>query len=188
MSAGCSCPGGDSCGGFGACDFSGRRYRTIVADPPWWPDDGGFERTRTTYGTRKGAPLREQVDDGAICPCCTQFAKVYRRKVHAAMALALIDFYRRNGRQWAEWPGRQSDEAKLRYWELFEHVEAEHGISGEWRITDLGERWMRNQCGIPKYARIYDGRRLSLDASDGYATIVDALGTKFDYHELMLGL
>ena len=32
--------------------------------------------------------LRDQVDDGAHCPCCGQFAKVYKRRIHPPWLLA----------------------------------------------------------------------------------------------------
>jgi len=130
--------------------------------------------------------LRELVEEGYRCPCCTQFAKVYRRKVHSSMAVALISFYRKHRLEWAEWEGRQSDEAKLRYWRLMEAQMAPHGESGLWRITSLGEAWVFNRMTVKKYARIYDGRCLNLTGEQ--VTIVDALGTKFNYRDLMDGI
>ena len=41
--------------------------------------------------------LRERVEHGARCPCCTQFAKVYERKLNSRMARQLITFW------WEDW-------------------------------------------------------------------------------------
>jgi hypothetical protein len=42
-----------------------------------------------------------------------------------------------------------------------------------------------NRSLVPTYAQIYDGRCLGYDGEP--VSIVDALGKKFDYHELMEG-
>jgi hypothetical protein len=135
--------------------------------------------------------LRERVDEGVACPCCTQFAKVYRRKINSGMAHALIRMHRHAGSDWfylpditAQWQGR--DEAGLRYWGLIEELQEKRedgGRAGWWRITPLGTRFVRRAVRVPKYARVYDGRCLSLVGEP--VSIIDALGDKFDYHELM---
>ena len=45
------------------------QYRTIVADPPWTPYDGGMDRLRSTYASRKGAPQKhyDTMALGQIC-------------------------------------------------------------------------------------------------------------------------
>lgn len=138
--------------------------------------------------------LREMVDDGATCPCCRQFAKVYKRKVNSSMARDLIALYRTHSTEFAYLPdvrkrtGSRSnrEESKLRYWGLVEEdaVRREDGgHAGWWRVTDLGARWVRLEASIPEYARIYDGRLLGLVGEP--VTIRQALGAKFDYAELM---
>ena len=135
--------------------------------------------------------LRHRVDEGATCPCCTQFAKVYRRKINAGMAHALIHMYRHAQTEWfylpditSRWQGR--DEAGLRYWALIEELQEKRedgGRAGWWRITPLGHRFVLREVRVPKYARVYDGRCLSLTGEP--VSITDALGDKFDYDELM---
>lgn len=137
--------------------------------------------------------LQLQLDEGTTCPCCDQFAKVYSRKINAGHARALIALYRAVGRDWGHLATYdQSREAsKLAYWGLIEEESARRddgGRSGWWRITDLGERFLRNQLLVPKHARVYDGRLLRLDDTDGLVSIVDALGTRFNYSELMAGI
>jgi hypothetical protein len=141
--------------------------------------------------------LRTLVDEGHRCPCCSQFAKVYRRKIHSTMARELIHFYRRAGLDWFDLPllagecsGRRraytGDSAKLRYWGLLvenEERRDDGGRAGWWHVTDKGARWVLRSILVPKYARIYDSRCLALDGDP--VSIVDALGDRFDYRELM---
>jgi hypothetical protein len=141
--------------------------------------------------------LRKLVDDGCACPCCSQFAKVYRRKIHATMARELIHFYRRAGRELFDLPllagevsGKRraytGDSAKLRYWGLMVEDDARRedgGRAGFWRVTEKGEAWVLDRIRVPKYARIYDGRCLGLMGEP--VSIIDALGDKFSYRELM---
>lgn len=128
--------------------------------------------------------LREQVrDDGAKCPCCSQFAKVYRRKLNSGMARSLIRMYLVGGRGWVnittDIPARSREEGKLPYWELAEP----HEIRGIWRVTELGERWVKDMAEVPRHAEVYDGRCLRLLGDP--IRIREALGAKFDYDELM---
>src|SRR5262245_9685330 len=138
--------------------------------------------------------LREHVDDGAPCPLCGQYAKVYRRKLTAHTAVLLIAMYRKAGSNWVHWPSLglgHADEAKARYWGLIEAKPdeiREDGSSrtGWWRLTALGVAFVCNRITIAKYARIYDGRCLGLRGE--HVTIGDVLGTKFNYDHLMDGI
>lgn len=138
------------------------------------------------------ALLREQVEDGATCPCCTQYAKVYRRKITSLIARTLIAMHNAAGDDWVHVPslvGHQGgDGAKARYWGLTEEAEGtrddgSHRV-GWWRLTPLGTAFVLGQARVPKYVRTYDGRLLSV--VDGERIdIFDALGNRFDYRELM---
>ncbi len=137
--------------------------------------------------------LRERIDEGAACPCCTQFAKVYRRKINSGQARSLIRMWRRCGTDWCHVPteigARSREEGKLAYWDILEEETERRddgGRAGWWRITDLGSRFVLDQIRLPKYARIYDGRCLGLIGEP--QGIRDALGTKFDYRGLMDGI
>jgi hypothetical protein len=154
----------------------------------------------TTLSEARGW-LRERVDDGAHCPCCTQFAKVYRRKLNSAMAYALILMYRHGGDEdgWCYVPdllirrtNRGGDEAKARYWGLIEEppdAMREDGSTrvGTWRLTADGAAFVRGELKVAKYARVYDGRCLGLDDAQ-LVDITDALGKRFNYRELMAGI
>lgn len=135
--------------------------------------------------------LRSQVDQGARCPCCNQFAKVYRRRINAGMAHSLIDMYLIGGRRWLHVPtaigARSREEGKLAYWHLVEEStepRGDGGRAGWWRVTDLGESFVLGEVRVAKYARIYDGRCLGLDSTET-VSIRDALGARFNYDELM---
>lgn len=140
--------------------------------------------------------LRERVDEGVPCPCCTQFAKVYRRKINSGMARALITLYRTSlmdpSRHYhltrlAPWT---HEGGQLAWWGLItqdDPLREDGGQSGWWRITPGGVEFAQNRLLVPKYAEIYDGRLLRLNG-DEQAGIMDALGRKFNYAELMAGV
>lgn len=84
------------------------------------------------------------------------------------------------------------DEAKARYWNLIEampNVRRDDGSDrvGWWRLTAQGISFVRNEIVIAKHARIYDGRCLGLDNTQ-LVSIIDVLGKRFNYRELMDGL
>lgn len=138
--------------------------------------------------------LRERVDEGERCPCCTQFAKVYKRSINSTMARGLIDIYRASGQEWCHvrtlrrrsGAGDNREESKLRYWGLVEEESERRedgGRSGWWRVTPVGQQFVLGQLHVAKYAHIYDGRCLRL--SGPLVTIRQALGSRFNYDELM---
>lgn len=137
--------------------------------------------------------LREQLDGGAPCPCCTQFAKVYRRKITSRQVRALIRVWRSAGTDWCHvttvhpsLAGDGGELSRLRYWGLLEEADERRedgGRAGWWRVTDRGEQYVLGRTTVPKYAHIYDSRCLAL--SGDLVSVRDALGTKFNYAELM---
>jgi hypothetical protein len=136
--------------------------------------------------------LRERVDDGAACPCCTQYAKVYRRRITAAGTRALIALYQAGGAtehvHAPDLPGVRGDGdlAKLRYWHLVAELDEprdDGGRAGYWRVTELGVEFLRGTLRVPKYARVYDGRRLGFAGE--LVGVADCLGEPFRLDELM---
>jgi hypothetical protein len=139
--------------------------------------------------------LRANVDEGETCPCCGQFAKVYRRKIHTTMARDLLTAYRTARYEWFHLPtllgGRhQGDFPKLAHWQLIEEMPAqrEDGSSraGWWRLTPKGAAFARDLARVQKYARIYNGQLLGFDGDP--VGIRDALGSRFSYNDLMAGV
>lgn len=146
----------------------------------------------TTIAQAK-AWLRTKLADGAECPVCTQRAQLYRRKVTSTMARSLIEMYRAAGLDYAHLPtvisSQRADEGKLAYWGLMEEEKVRRpdgGRAGYWRVTPRGEMFLKLQLNIPKYAEVYDGRVLGFDTTE-LVSIKDALGTRFDYSDLMAG-
>lgn len=135
--------------------------------------------------------LRGMLDAGEKCPCCTQLAKVYKRKLNSGMAVSLIRMYRAAGIAWQHIPttigARSREEGKLRYWGLVEEETTvrrdDGGRAGFWRVTSLGSDFALGLASVPSHARIYDGRCLGLVGDP--IGIRDALGERFDYEELM---
>jgi hypothetical protein len=139
--------------------------------------------------------LRENVEKGAECPLCHQFSKVYRRTITSAMARALALIWHEGG--WGKHlyvhvpsidPARGGDVAKLENWGLIEEeriARPDGGRAGYWRITNKGEEWLNGKVSVPKYARLYDGKLLSLTGPSW--DVFQALGKRFDYRDLMDG-
>lgn len=137
--------------------------------------------------------LRELVEDGHPCPCCTLFAKVYRHKCDSAMARTLIRLYRAGAmHEPIHAPSLEGDNHKvsqLSWWGLVEEERVRRpdgGRAGYWWITSAGVEFVLNRSTITKYARIYDARVLGHVGEQ--VTIEDALGTKFNYRALMEGV
>lgn len=137
--------------------------------------------------------LRPLAREGHKCPLCTQFVKIYRRQINATMARNLIIAFQRHEYQpfhLAELDGRgdkrEADFAKLRFWGLI-HEEDERredgGRAGYWRISALGSCWIYDETTVSRYALIFDNRLLGHEGEPW--SVRQALGTKFDYAELM---
>ena len=130
------------------------------------------------------------IEEGVHCPCCEQFAKVYRRPLSSATARVLIAMYKHNGNGWVHLTDLKivrSDEAKARHWGLIEQRpgEREDGSArtGWWRLTPQGVNFVNRRLRVPKYAVIYNGQCLRLEGPP--TSIVQCLGTRFNYSRLM---
>jgi len=128
------------------------------------------------------------------CPCCGQLCRVYRRRLHAEMALNLLRLvvehtkrgagaflhvreFVRGGAQ----AGKASTDASyLVHWGLIER-KPEH--RGAYRPTSDGIAFVRGELAVPSHVSIYDNRRVG--QSRRLITIRDAFGRRFDYDELM---
>ena len=144
--------------------------------------------------------LRARFEDGAECPCCTQFVKLYKRKLNSSMARGLIVLYHHQVRvgpnEWVHIPSlfrekkvcSSNDGALLRFWDVIERQggEREDGSDriGYYRITDLGRAFVEDRVRVPKYVYLYNqepiGRKDPTTIS-----IQESLGSRFSYSELM---
>jgi len=139
---------------------------------------------------------------GTTCPCCGQYAKMYRRTLNAQMVRVLTQMWHCTHSPAAAWRGRadvdgwvhlptllfhrHADEAKMAYWGLIEEaaaVRADGGRAGWWRLTELGQQFVTRTAKVPKYALVYNGHCHGLEGPA--VDIVDCLGTTFNYHDLM---
>lgn len=134
--------------------------------------------------------LRDRVDQGETCPCCTQLAKTYRRRLHSAMARDLIYAHRAAGHEIFHvrtvFGHDGGDFAKLAYWGLIAeepHRREDGGRAGYWHITQEGAAFVHSETSVMSHARVYNGRCLGFTGEP--ITIRDALGRRFDYAELM---
>lgn len=156
-------------------------------------------KTQTVYEAKKW--LNGMMNTGVTCPCCGQYAKMYRRKITSTMAKCLVmihRFFQHNKVSFIHVPNylvkvkndgsvAGGDVAKLKHWGLLEPVVNERADgskrAGFYRITQLGKDWADGKVEIPKYAYIYNQKLYKL--SDEKVFIKDALGDRFDYRELM---
>lgn len=142
------------------------------------------------------ANLEANLDKGGACPCCGQHAQRYRRKLNSGMARALVEIWLRqkNTRRWVRVEVlvaalRVSPElGKLRWWGLVETKEnddAKKRTSGSWRLTEKGQAFLRDLVKVPSHAVVFNNQLERLEGKE--IGIREALGSKFDYAELMAG-
>ncbi|AGT12673.1 hypothetical protein PBI_WHIRLWIND_67 [Mycobacterium phage Whirlwind] len=144
------------------------------------------------------ADLSDKIEEGTECPCCGQFAKVYRVKFPATAVKLMIEMLKqhRNGVQWVHAPTAGppgGNPVKARHWGLIEPMPdavREDGSKrvGLWRLTTNGYAFVRGMLNVPKYANLFNNECLGLDASEGYVSAEEALGHNFNYRELMAGV
>ena len=138
------------------------------------------------------------MEDGGICPCCDQFVKRYRRKLNATMARGLIWLVKASGDnlQWIHvnstgpsWlTNKGGTLATLVHWGLIEEKPKEDKpsasrTSGSWRPTLKGVQFAKNELRVPSHVVLYNDQVEGWSGSE--ASIVDALGKRFHYGELM---
>jgi len=136
--------------------------------------------------------LRERLHDGADCPVCTQRVQLYRRKLNAGMAKALIQIYIQAGTEWTrvqDIPNgpKGGDYAKLRFWGLLEPRGDQAGdgnSAGWWRVTAAGQAFIHG-APAPSHVGTFNNQTYPLREPVTQITIREALGDKFDYDQLM---
>jgi len=141
--------------------------------------------------------LQTRLEEGVSCPCCGQFARIYRRKLNSTMAGGLVWLVREsvnNVNRWVEsnrgprWMIGSRQLATIAHWGLIEAKPNRDEVkrtSGIWRPTELGIAFAHGRVAISKYIYLYDNKPLRF--SDEKILIGEALGSKFSYSELMGG-
>lgn len=147
--------------------------------------------------------FQAKLEDGTHCPCCGQFAKVYKRKLNSAIALGLVLLQQRLSLDPSEWVHAEQffkthpratstlwgggEFSKARYWNLIELADGQRPDGskriGLVRLTQLGREFARGLCTVSKYVVVYNGEAHGL--SEEQTSIHTALGDRFSYSELM---
>jgi len=161
-----------------------------VPPPPEEPPDD-----RTLNEARQS--VIDDRDEGCICPCCDQYVKVYRRNMNSARARALVwlvDHTFADPEAWVvkakeapKWIANMGGEfAKLRHWGLIEEQfndDTKKKNSGVWRTTRKGRMYVWRRLTVPLTCILYNNDLLGF--SEEHVSIVQALGDKYDFSELM---
>ena len=133
---------------------------------------------------------RRRHGTGIKCPCCGLLNKVYSRKLNSGMARFLIRLYHAGyghpGRPWHKFVWSQTangDYSKLRYWNL---IEKKPDCEGYWRITGRGVQFVLGRIAVAKYCHVFNARAMGFSVES--TTIKQALGDKFNYHDLLEGV
>ena len=149
--------------------------------------------------------LRDNWEKGIDCPCCGRLVKRYRYRMPSPSARSLIILYRIDKEKPSEWIHVQKEFASrgmnangmgyilLHWWGLIESKPGNEDTSkranGYWRITPKGRAFVEGSIRVPSPIYIYDNRLVSRpEGEDTTIDIYEALGTKFNYQELMHGL
>ncbi len=138
--------------------------------------------------------LKDHADAGAICPCCGLLVRIYRRPIASPSAAMLILAATQYRDQLFHQPTLErlagftaGDWAKLRYWGLIEESQVYLGSNqpraGWWSVTARGWDFVHRRAHVQRYAVIFDSQLLRLEGPP--TSIVDALGTRFNYGEVV---
>ena len=142
--------------------------------------------------------LNARIYEGAPCPCCGQFARVYRRKLNVGLACWLIWLVKRHlatiravghDEVWHDVRDsdvRGGDYGKLIHWRLVVQKENEDETkrtSGMWQPTARGVEFACHNSTEPSHVYLYNNQVIGW--SDKQFSISDALTKKFNYSELM---
>ena len=142
--------------------------------------------------------IKSKCESGIFCPMCGQYAKKYRRKFNSAIAKFLIKLYRLQSaydryyttRELYPRDNKASTKGVLaRHWGLIEVRETQNeggAPAGTFKLTEKGLRFVNRLEYVPAYVYIYNGECLGLDGDQ--LSILEALGNKFDYEELLRGV
>lgn len=141
--------------------------------------------------------LRENIDIGVECACCTQRVQRYSRPITSAMAagLILVAFYvKASGTEWTHIelflknkqslpPSIRGDYSKLRFWNLIEvHPEKE----GFYRVTPKGHDFVAGTVKVNRSVLLFNNKMYGFKGN--LISITDALKNKFDYDKLLKGV
>jgi len=141
---------------------------------------------------------------GAVCPCCGQFAKTYKRKLNSTMVASLIWLAHEQLATSDKWVDVQRKAPRrvlasrqigtVGHWGLCRnavataaalHVQAAK-CSGLWQITERGLEFVRGEIRVPRHVYLY--ANVVKGWGDESTDVREALGDHFNYAELMAGV
>ena len=110
--------------------------------------------------------LQDLYGNGERCPCCTQWAQIYKRSINTGMVKALQEIAANGGADHYVHTSdlaqcnKSGEVAKLAYWGLLEDegaLRADGGRAGYWKITEKGVGYLAGHAACERYALLYDG-------------------------------
>lgn len=138
----------------------------------------------------------QAIDIGYTCPHCNQFVKRYKRSFNANMAMALIALHKYSNGEFVHLfdfcikhcGGKiNGDAPKLQVYGFIEKMAGnrEDGSTrnGMYRITEWGRLFVMG--GVTAYSHFFIFNNNFEGFTGDRITIVDALGKRFNYQELM---
>jgi len=133
--------------------------------------------------------LNMELGTGLVCPCCERPAKIRPRGINRSQVIGLLWMYKEYGREFGSLQKARQlrgdtdnrEESKLRYWGLLE--ESREGRVSVWRVTPLGEAWIRGDVTVPSKAFIYSNKCYGHDGDE--IGIFDIL-TEDEHKEILL--
>lgn len=170
-------------------------HPAVAAREPYEPPT---VRTLTVAEARE--KLQAELGEGARCPVCDQYAKIYKRALRGGLAVSLIrmfQFFKKNpGVEWLnDTPGylrsvganATNDVALLRHWGLIEQRPGERNDgstrTGVFRLTHHGRAFVLGALKVARFAVLYNGKLVDLEGD--LVGVQEALGVDFNYAELM---
>ena len=133
---------------------------------------------------------------GFRCKCCGQYCKIYTRKINSSMAAVLLLLWKHAKTDYIHVENflksinkahLRADFHKLVWWTLLERKkelrEDSSPRNGFYKITGRGMAFAANALTVPKAVKIYNNQFQGFEGEE--INILDALGTKFSYADLM---
>jgi len=138
--------------------------------------------------------LADNAREGKCCPCCGQFVKVYPRKLNANMVAFLISLFREH-RRTKDWVHHSKcfhvgrDYPYSATWGLAttkpNEDDSSKRESGLWQTTKKGRFFLQKRVLVPSHVFMYNNSIVGWSAKR--VGVIEALGKKFNYQELMNG-
>jgi hypothetical protein len=134
-------------------------------------------------------------NEGAHCPVCKRWGKIYGRSINKTMAYSLVWLTgaRSDDDGWVDVPNsgnlrilRSNQLPTLRWWNLVERKNIESDKTkhaGLWRATPLGKDFVHGLVQVPEKVFTYDAEVVAF--SDKQTHIWQCFKNQFDYQEIM---